>query len=90
MAIFLLVLKSAWGQSGVPQDVSEEEVEDSFLVNPRYRYSFNVVDNDQQVYQDQTQQMEDRVSCRLSKHLDGGGCVGVVVLSWRLEPAWHF
>jgi hypothetical protein len=43
------------------QDASEEEVEDSFLANPRYRYSFNVVDNEQQVYQDQSQQMEDRV-----------------------------
>ena len=61
VAILLVVLNPASGQSGVPQDVSDEELEDSFLVNPRYRYSFNVVDNDQQVYQDQSQQMLDRV-----------------------------
>jgi hypothetical protein len=39
-----------------------DDMEDPFLDNPRYKYSFNIVDDEEQTYQDQSQQMEDRVT----------------------------
>ena len=43
-------------------DDDVEDGEDPFLDNPRYKYSFNIVDEEEQTYQDQSQQMEDRVT----------------------------
>ena len=64
------------GQS-VAKDVSAEELEDSFLVNPKYRYSFKVFDDDKQVYQDQSQQMADRVCSLLPLRLIHTCCSGL-------------
>jgi hypothetical protein len=47
---------------GVAEVVDLDELEDDpFLDNPRYKYSFNVADDEEQTYQRQVQQMEDRV-----------------------------
>ena len=44
------------------QNAISNNAEDPFLENPRYKYSFNVVDDDEQVYQAHKQAMEDKVS----------------------------
>jgi hypothetical protein len=65
--MLLLISSPAWSfpaienQQNQLDDQLDDLDEDSFSDNPKYRYSFNVFDDDEQVYQDQSQQMEDRV-----------------------------
>ena len=57
-----LLLISCHPATGVVEDVNLDELEDDpFLDNPRYKYSFNVADDEEQTYQRQAQQLEDRV-----------------------------
>ena len=57
-----LSLISCHPATGVVEDVDLDELEDDpFLENPRYKYSFNVADDEEQTYQRQAQQLEDRV-----------------------------
>ena len=61
-----MISSQAWSFPSIenqdqPEDLDEDQPDDPFLDNPKYRYSFKVFDDDEQVYQDQSQQMEDRV-----------------------------